>query len=103
VEYSEIKYYSGKVHCGNLLLESDIGGTHAWIPPKVTAHIAKEGSLYTLVYIDFFVDMKTADGKNATWPDSVIPGSKAPARHWVVGNIEAQQAARVCVLVPVRD
>ena len=34
IEY-QIKYYSGVVYCGNLLLESDIGGTHPWVPPKV--------------------------------------------------------------------
>jgi len=80
-----IKYYNGTVACGNLLLESDIGGTHAWIPPKVTFPAAEQGSLYTLFYIDPDVDLPN----NGSWPDVTTPGSKAPARHWVVGNIDA--------------
>jgi hypothetical protein len=38
VEYS-IKYYSGVVNCGNLLLESDIGGTHKWIAPTALTRV----------------------------------------------------------------
>ena len=51
VEYA-IKYYSGKVMCGNLLLESDIGGTHPWIPPRVTLPSADPKASYALMYID---------------------------------------------------
>ena len=43
VEYS-IKYYSGVVNCGNLLLESDIGGTHKWIAPTVKWSEAEAGN-----------------------------------------------------------
>ena len=82
VEY-KIAYYSGKVDCGNLLLESDIGGTHPWIPPKVTFPSADPKESYALMYIDPYVDLPN----NGTWPDVTTPGSKAPARHWVVGNI----------------
>ena len=88
VEYS-IKYYSGKVNCGNLLLESDIGGTHPWVPPKVTFRSADREVLYTLLYVDPFVNIPN----NGTWPDVTTPGSKAPARHWVVGNIDASMLA----------
>eukprot|EP00929_Paragymnodinium_shiwhaense_P027853 TRINITY_DN16257_c0_g1_i7.p1 TRINITY_DN16257_c0_g1~~TRINITY_DN16257_c0_g1_i7.p1 ORF type:complete len:211 (-),score=33.96 TRINITY_DN16257_c0_g1_i7:117-749(-) len=82
----DIKYYSGTVSCGNLLLESDIGGTHAWIPPKVTFSSAEAGAYYTLIYLDPYVDVP----QNGTWPDVPTPGSKAPARHWVAGNIDAE-------------
>ena len=43
---------SGEVQCGNLLLESDIGGTHPWVSPKITFAAAEQGSLYTVVYLD---------------------------------------------------
>jgi hypothetical protein len=84
VEYT-IPFYSGTVLCGNLLLESDIGGTHPWIPPKVTLPEAKDDALYTLMYIDPYVDVPN----NGSWPTcgSSCVGSKAPARHWLVGNI----------------
>lgn len=81
-----INYYSGKVECGNLLLESDIGGTHPWIPPRVTFEAADQGSLFTLIYID--PDANLAN--NGSWPDVTTPGSLAPVRHWVVGNIKAE-------------
>ena len=79
----DIRYYSGAVHCGNLLLESDIGGTHKWVPPKVDWSAARADRYYTLAYIDPDVDLPN----NGSWPDVQTPGSKAPARHWVVGNI----------------
>ncbi|CAE8640001.1 unnamed protein product [Polarella glacialis] len=80
----DIKYYNGAVACGNLLLESDIGGSHPWIQPKVTFPAAEDG-LYTLIYLDPYVDLPN----NGSWPDVTTPGSKAPARHWVAGNIDA--------------
>ncbi|KAK3243885.1 hypothetical protein CYMTET_46483 [Cymbomonas tetramitiformis] len=83
----QIKYYSGIVNCGNLLLESDIGGTHPWIPPAITFPMDDApGSLYTLIYFDPYVNVP----KNGSWPDcgTECTGTKAPARHWVVGNIE---------------
>ena len=80
VEYS-IKYYSGVVNCGNLLLESDIGGTHKWIAPTVKWSEAEAGKLYAVFYVDPDVDLPN----NGSWPDVQTPGSKAPARHWVVG------------------
>merc|ERR1712166_216187 len=87
IEYTDIKYYSGEVHCGSLLLESDIGGTHPWIRPKVT-HAAAPDGLYTLMYIDPFVDIPG----NGSWPScgAACAGTKAPARHWVVGNIDSE-------------
>lgn len=93
VEYKAIKYYSGKVVCGNLLLESDIGGTHPWVPPTVTFDTAHLGnmtspsSLFTLIYLDPFVNVPN----NGSWPDCepACVGTKGPARHWVVGNIDA--------------
>ena len=48
IEYS-IPFYSGKVSCGNLLLESDIGGTHTWTPPTVTFPSASDDALYTVM------------------------------------------------------
>lgn len=86
VSYPNLRYYSGVVNCGNLLLESEIGGTHPWIPPRVTFD-AQEGALYTLIYIDPFVNVPN----NGTWPDcnQDCVGTKGPARHWLVGNIDA--------------
>lgn len=81
----DIPYYSGAVTCGNLLLECDIGGTHPWIPPKVTFPAAEADGLYVMMYIDFFVNL--AD--DGSYPDVKTPGTKAPARHWVAGNIDA--------------
>eukprot|EP00746_Dinoflagellata_sp_MGD_P135240 gnl/MRDRNA2_/MRDRNA2_69204_c0_seq1.p1 gnl/MRDRNA2_/MRDRNA2_69204_c0~~gnl/MRDRNA2_/MRDRNA2_69204_c0_seq1.p1 ORF type:complete len:329 (+),score=52.32 gnl/MRDRNA2_/MRDRNA2_69204_c0_seq1:216-1202(+) len=81
----DVKYYNATVVCGNLLLESDIGGTHPWIPPKVNFPAAEPDSLYTLMYVDPDVDLPN----NGSWPDVTTPGSKAPARHWVAGNINA--------------
>ena len=92
VAYSNLRYYSGAVNCGNLLLESDIGGTHPWVPPKVTlphTTLRKRhrggDKLYTLIYLDPYVDVPN----NGTWPDCEpnCVGSKGPARHWLVGNI----------------
>jgi len=85
----DIKYYDGTVECGNLLLESDIGGTHKWVEPKIAFKGAVNGTLYTLAYIDPDVDLPN----NGSWPDVVTPGSKAPARHWVVGNIKGEDLA----------
>ena len=89
VAYSHLKYYSGEVLCGNLLLESEIGGTHPWIAPKVTLPAAQreQGAMYALMYIDPFVNVPN----NGTWPDCepACVGSKGPARHWLVGNIQA--------------
>merc|ERR1712232_1111600 len=82
----DIPYYGGNVTRGNVILESDIGGTHPWIEPKVTFSAAEDGSYYTLMYIDPWVNMPN----NGSWPDVTTPGSKAPARHWVVGNIDAK-------------
>ena len=39
VAYNNIKYYSGVVNCGNLLLESDIGGTHKWVAPTALTRV----------------------------------------------------------------
>merc|ERR1719337_823610 len=36
------------------------------------------------MYVDPDVDLPS----NGSWPDVQTPGSKAPARHWVVGNID---------------
>ena len=88
VDYTGIKYYNGRVTCGNLLLEADIGGTHPWIPPNVTFAHASDDALYTLMYIDPYVNVPN----NGSWPTcgSACAGTKAPARHWVVGNIRGK-------------
>ena len=77
------------MNCGNLLLESDIGGTHPWIEPAVAFKAADVDTFYTLAYIDPDVDLPN----NGSWPDVKTPGSKAPARHWVVGNIPGKDLA----------
>jgi len=82
VDYTHIKYYSGKVSCGNLMLEADIGGG-VNIPPVVTYANAEKDARYTLLMIDNDADLKN----NGSWPDVTTPGSHAPVRHWVVGNI----------------
>jgi len=84
VSYTHIKYYSGEVHCGSLMLEADIGGG-VNIPPKITFPSAEKGEKYTLLMIDNDADLMN----NGSWPDVTIPGSHAPVRHWVVGNIDS--------------
>jgi len=84
VDYSHIKYYSGKVSCGNLFLESDIGGGIN-VAPVVKYPRAQEGSLYTLVMIDPDADLPN----NGSWPDVTTAGGHAPVRHWVVGTLNA--------------
>eukprot|EP00811_Abedinium_folium_P000960 NODE_10880_length_1323_cov_4.286789.p1 GENE.NODE_10880_length_1323_cov_4.286789~~NODE_10880_length_1323_cov_4.286789.p1 ORF type:complete len:388 (-),score=108.02 NODE_10880_length_1323_cov_4.286789:89-1252(-) len=79
IEY-DISYYSGKVNCGTLLLESDIGGGID-VPPRVAFEHAGEGEYYTLIYFDPDADMA------GSWPNVTTPGSHAPVRHWVAGNI----------------
>merc|ERR1712130_667501 len=83
VNYSHIKYYNAEVACGNLFLESDIGGGID-IPPVVKYPSAKAGSLYTLVMMDPDADLPN----NGSWPVMQTPGSHAPVRHWVVGNLD---------------
>ena len=77
VDYTGIKYYNGRVSCGNLLLEADIGGTHPWIPPNVTFAHASDDALYILMYIDPYVNVPN----NGSWPTcgSACAGTKAPA------------------------
>jgi phosphatidylethanolamine-binding protein (PEBP) family uncharacterized protein len=84
VNYSHIEYYNGEVSCGNLFLESDIGGGIN-VAPIVKFPDAKEGTYYTLVMMDPDADLPN----NGSWPDVTTPGSHAPVRHWVVGNIDA--------------
>ena len=84
VNYTKIKYYSGEVHCGSLLLESDIGGGTINDAPAIRFQPAKAAALYTLVMIDPDADL----ANNGSWPDVTTPGSHAPVRHWVAGNID---------------
>jgi len=84
VNYSHIRYYNGDVSCGNLFLESDIGGGIN-IPPVVKYPSAKEGSLYTFVMMDPDANLPN----NGSWPDVTVPGDHAPVRHWVIGNLDA--------------
>merc|ERR1740121_1096220 len=80
----DIKYYNGEVNCGSLLLESDIGGGLK-VPPTVTFDFGSiKPAYYTLVYKDPDADLPN----NGSWPDVTTPGSHAPVRHWVVGNID---------------
>lgn len=85
VDYNHIKYYSGKVSCGNLFLENDIGGGIN-VPPVIKYPAAKEGTLYTFVMMDPDADLPN----NGSWPVVKTPGHHAPVRHWVVGNIDAK-------------
>jgi len=81
VDYTSIRYYSGKVDCGNLFLEADIGGGIN-IPPVVTFPKAEAGAYYTLLMID-------PDAPDeGSWPDVTKPGAHAPVRHWVIGNLD---------------
>jgi len=84
VDYAHVKYYSGKVSCGNLFLESDIGGGIN-VPPVVKYALPKSDSLYTFLMVDPDADLPN----NGSWPDVIIPGGHAPVRHWVVGNLNA--------------
>lgn len=82
VDYTHVRYYSGRVLCGNLLLEADIGGGIN-IPPVVRFSDAEQGSFYTLLMVD-------TDTMGGYWPDTMLPGSHAPVRHWVVGNLDSK-------------
>jgi phosphatidylethanolamine-binding protein (PEBP) family uncharacterized protein len=82
VDYTHIKYYNGKVECGNLMLESDIGG-RINVAPVVTFAEAEASKLYTLMMVDTDADL----ANNGSWPDQLVAGSHAPVRHWVVGNL----------------
>ena len=80
VDYLQIKAYSGAVSCGNLFREADIGGGINTVP-YVAYPKAKAGSFYTIVMVDPDADM---DG---SFPTATAPGSHAPVRHWIQGNI----------------
>lgn len=84
VDYSHVKYYSGKVSCGSLLSEADIGGGIN-VAPIVKYPQAQDGSLYTLIMMDPDADLPN----NGSWPDVKTPGQHAPVRHWVIGNLDA--------------
>jgi len=88
VDYAHIEFYSGEVSCGNLMLESDIGGGIN-IAPVVTYPQAATKGLYTLMMVDGDADLsKAIDG--GSWANNVtMTGSHAPVRHWVVGNLDA--------------
>merc|ERR1712039_365885 len=62
----------------------DIGGGINVAPVVKYAH-AEEGVLYTLAMIDPDADL----AGNGSWPDVQTPGSHAPVRHWVIGNLDA--------------
>lgn len=64
VNYEHVKYYSGEVNCGNVLLETDIGGGID-IPPKVTypSNYVQPYTYYTLIMFDPDADL--AD--NGSW------------------------------------
>ena len=66
--------------CGNLFLEADIGGGKN-VAPTVVFPYAKPDRYYTIMMVDPDADI---DG---SFPDATAPGSHAPVRHWVVGNI----------------
>ncbi|MTH96810.1 YbhB/YbcL family Raf kinase inhibitor-like protein [Roseibium sp. RKSG952] len=76
------RHYSGEIHCGTLLLQQDIAGA-----PEVTFENADPETHYTLMMID---PDANADG---SWPDAVLPGTNAPVRHWIVGNISGRLLA----------
>jgi len=78
----DIDYYNGEVNCGTLLLEADIGGGIN-VQPTVKFQNAKQDHLYTLLYVD-------PDANTGSWPDVPGPGSHAPVRHSVAGNIPAK-------------
>ena len=80
VDYAHIEFYSGKVSCGNLMLESDIGGGIN-IAPVVTYPQAAAKGLYTLMMVDGDADLsKTYDG--GSWANNVtMTGSHAPVAH----------------------
>jgi hypothetical protein len=124
VMYEQIKHYSPEVTCGNLFLESDIGGgintepivlyskvTTAQLAPehlicwragivihpsapfaalsattnsRLAMHSillqAEDDKFYTLVMVD-------PDATTLSFPEAPAPGSHAPVRHWIAGNI----------------
>lgn len=75
----EGRRYSGIVHPGCLLLQTDISNA-----PLVRWSLAEIGTFYTLFMVDY-------DG-NATgsWPDAVPSGVNSPVRHWIVGNLPGE-------------
>jgi len=85
VDYDRVEHYSGEVTCGNLFLESDIGGGIN-TPPVVKYPEAQEGSHYTLIMVDPDADLPGG----GSWPDVTTPGSYAPVRHWVIGNLDSE-------------
>ena len=64
VNYKHVRYYSGKVECGNLFLEADIGGGID-IPPSVVYPYEDidPNSHYVLIMVDPDADL--AD--NGSW------------------------------------
>jgi len=86
VQY-DIKYYSGRVRCGTLLLEADIGGGID-IAPTVAYRHAEPNNFYTLIYVDPDADM------TGSWPNASVPGPHAPVRHWLAGNIPGHALQR---------
>ena len=92
VDYLGTPHYSGVVNCGNLFLEGDIGGGKN-VAPMVTANGPgpRDTKYYALVMID--PDANIAPDTNGSFPDATAPGSAAPVRHWVVGNIFADDLA----------
>ena len=76
------RHYSGRVHCGNLFLATDIPDA-----PVVAYGSAEADRVYTLMMVD-------PDGNaQGSWPDPVQPGKNAPVRHWIVGNIPGDALA----------
>jgi len=81
VEYTNVETYSGTVSCGNLFLESDIGGGINE-PPQIKYTKAKQGKYYTLLMLD-------TDALNSgSWPEETKSGDHAPVRHWAIGNLD---------------
>merc|ERR1712100_22685 len=82
----DIKYYNSDVLCGNLFLESDIGGGIN-IPPTVRYGVtdAKGDQRYLFIMVDPDADL----ANQGSWPDVQTPGGHATVRHWVVGNLDA--------------
>jgi phosphatidylethanolamine-binding protein (PEBP) family uncharacterized protein len=86
--YTNVERYSGALACGNLMLESDIGGGLNDAPFVVASQPGpRDTAYYALMMVDPDADM---DG---SFPDAAAPGGHAPVRHWVVGNIAAADLA----------
>lgn len=77
----EVSYSDTAVLCGTLFSQAEVR-----TQPAVTWR--SKNASYALLMVDPDADL------NGSWPDALQPGSRAPVRHWVLGNLAAADLAR---------